>query len=91
MPRPLQILIALQAADFLTTARVLHLGGFEGNPLVAGAMTLGPLVGLLLAKLIVIAIGVSCVHYGHRNAVVIANYLYCAVIAWNCLCLAVGA
>jgi hypothetical protein len=48
----LAFLIALQVADYLTTRRILALGGYERNPIVRWFMSrLGERDGLIIAKL----------------------------------------
>ena len=75
--------LALQFADFITTALVLHFGGAETNPIVRHFMTNDPLVGLLVAKGLAIAIGALCLFGGKLRAMQITNVAFGGIIAWN--------
>ena len=51
------LFFALQLADLFTTLLAFQLGGFEANPLVAQLLPwLGPLAGLVAAKLAAVLI-----------------------------------
>ncbi len=79
----LQLFVLLQALDVVTTLFAIRLGGQENNVLVAHLMSLGPVTGLLLSKLIVIGIAalgtVRQYHRGIRHA----NLAFAGVIVWN--------
>ncbi len=75
----------LQVLDLLTTlAFILH-GVREGNPLVRMMMhiTANPLDGLLLVKVIAVALGVYCWKLGRSRLLTRINILFAVVVAWN--------
>jgi len=83
MLKALWIFVSLQVADLGTTAAVLRLGGVEENPLVRHLMAFGPLEGLILAKLVTVAIGVGCFLATKPRALRLANFVFAAIVAWN--------
>ena len=83
MLKALLIFSFLQLADLGTTVAVLRLGGVEENPLVKHLMAFGPVQGLLLAKLLTLAIGVACFLGAKPRALRLANIAFAAIIAWN--------
>jgi len=83
MLKALLIFSFLQLADLGTTVAVLRLGGVEENPLVKHLMAFGPVQGLVLAKLVTLAIGVACFLSTKPRALRLANVVFTAIIAWN--------
>lgn len=83
----------LQVLDFLTTVAFLAHGIQEANPLVRGliGITESSVGGVLLAKLIAIALGIYCWKMGRVNLLVRINILFALLIAWNIIAIAVGA
>lgn len=77
------IFLALQAADFLTTAVVLHLGGEETNPIVRHFMSTHALGGLLAAKVVAMAIGAICLFGKKHRAMKLSNMAFAAIVTWN--------
>ena len=75
--------IGLQLADLLTTGLILHLGGFEMNPLVNGFMSLNPMAGLVVVKCLAVSIGAFSEAMGKYRVVSMGNYAYGAVVTWN--------
>ena len=75
----------LQVLDLLTTlAFILH-GVREGNPLVRLMMhfTANPLNGLLLVKLVAVALGVYCWRLRRSRLLSRINILFALIVAWN--------
>jgi hypothetical protein len=75
----------LQVLDLLTTlAFILH-GVREGNPLVRMMMhmTANPLDGLLVVKLMAVALGVYCWKLGRSRLLTRINILFAVIVAWN--------
>jgi len=83
MLKALLIFSCLQLADLGTTVAVLRLGGVEENPLVKLLMSFGPVEGLILAKLLAVALGVGCFVTTKPRALRMANFLFAAIVAWN--------
>jgi len=73
----------LQAADLATTVAVFNLGGVEENPLIKHFMVLGPVQGVLLAKLAALAIGTACYFASKRRALILTNIVFAGIVAWN--------
>jgi Domain of unknown function (DUF5658) len=73
----------LQLADLGTTVAVLRLGGVEENPLVKILMVFGPVAGLILAKLVTLAIGAGCFLSTKPRALRVANVVFAGIVVWN--------
>jgi hypothetical protein len=83
MKTPLAIFILLQFLDIATTLVVLALGGRENNPIIQHLMTVGPMAGLVISKLIVIAIAVAGIALGKSRGLRLANVAFAGIVAWN--------
>lgn len=75
----------LQVLDLLTTMAFLLHGVREGNPLVRLMMhvTTNPFDGLLLVKVIAVALGVYCWKLGRSRLLTRINILFAVIVAWN--------
>jgi hypothetical protein len=73
----------LQLVDLGTTVAVLRLGGVEENPLVKALMVFGPVAGLILAKVITLALGAGCFLSTKPRALRLANFAFAGIIVWN--------
>ena|SRR5450759_3901570 len=82
----------LQTLDVLTTVAVLRNGLDEGNPIVRALIqsTSSPWQGLLLVKLIALALGIYCWHIRKGRLLERVNVCYAVLIAWNIVALIVG-
>jgi hypothetical protein len=82
----------LQVLDFMTTVAFLLHGIREGNPLVRLALnfTPNPLGGLLLVKVLAVALGFYCWRGGRERLLTRINILFAIVVAWNMVALIVG-
>jgi hypothetical protein len=83
MNKILSVYTLLQFADLATTAVTMRLGGVELNPLVHLFMTIGPLAGLLLAKLVAMLAAMGCVFLKKPRPLRCANLVFAAIVAWN--------
>jgi hypothetical protein len=83
MLKALLIFSFLQLADLGTTLAVLRLGGVEENPLIKHLMAFGPVEGLILAKLLAVALGLACYLATKPRALRLANFAFVAIVAWN--------
>ncbi len=74
-----------------TVAFLLH-GVHEGNPLVRAALRYSPnpLGGLLLVKVLAIALGIYCWRGGRERLLNRMNILFAALVAWNLVALILG-
>jgi len=81
-----------QLLDLLTTIGFLMHGVREGNPLVRFALTAAPnpIVGLVLVKVIALAIGLYCWMLRRQQLLGRINVLFAALISWNMCALIVG-
>ncbi len=82
----------LQVLDLLTTVAFLINGVKEANPLVKGMMhvTSSPMMGLLLVKLLAIALGVYCWRIRKYRLLLRINILFALLAAWNMIALIAG-
>jgi len=77
-------LIALQIADFLTTRAVLAHGGHEVNRVIAWIMSrIGPMPGLILTKMLAIALVFSLWKLGRVDVLSISTGVYAVVVFHN--------
>ncbi|HTQ54716.1 MAG TPA: DUF5658 family protein [Bryobacteraceae bacterium] len=84
MRKSFLIFALLQVADLTTTLIVFRMGGVEQNPLVQHLMAAGGAVqGVILAKIIALAVGVTCLVASKHRALSIANLVFAAIVAWN--------
>ena len=71
--------VVLQVLDLTTTLIAFHLGAMEANPLVAHfTATFGWLRGLIISKLVAIAIAM-----GVKRLIWVVNVFYTGIIFWN--------
>jgi len=75
----------LQVLDLLTTLAFMLHGVREGNPLVGMMMhfTANPLNGLLVVKLIAVALGLYCWKVGRGKLLARINVAFALIVAWN--------
>jgi hypothetical protein len=81
---------ALQVMDIYTTLLVFSLGGYESNPVMGWWLgRTGPIVGLLLGKLLAFGIYLVLDRYRPRGARKVKLF-YTGVVTWNLAVLALG-
>lgn len=83
MTNVLLLFFFLQAADLATTAVAMNLGGVENNPLVRAFMWMGPLVGLMAAKAVVVLIAIACAASRKHRPLHWANAAFAGIVVWN--------
>jgi hypothetical protein len=83
----------LQVLDFLTTLAFLLYGIQEANPVVRLCLGLSnsPLAGLLLVKVLALALGIMVWRMGRTRLLARINTMFALVVAWNLVALIVGA
>jgi len=83
----------LQILDLLTTVAFLISGVKEANPLVKGMMTMtaSPVTGLLLVKMLAIALGIYCWRIHKYKLLGRMDVLFSVLVAWNMVALIAGA
>ena len=83
----------LQILDLLTTVAFLLYGVREANPVVRFFIenSSSPLVGLLLIKLVALALGVVVWRMGRQRLLARINVLFAILVTWNLVALIIGA
>jgi hypothetical protein len=81
--KSLTIFLALQLMDIATTLVALDLGAAEQNPIVGHFLSLGPVGGLLLSKLVVMGLAGLFVSAGRMQTIRLANFCFGLIVAWN--------
>lgn len=82
-----QAFIYLQLLDLLTTLLGFRLGAVESSPFIRLLMHVGPAAGVLLSKLLALALGGWCVQRKKFNLIRVATYWYSALVIWNLMIL----
>ena len=79
----------LQMLDFMTTLAFLLNGVGEANPVVRFALQYSPnpVGGLLVVKLVALALGVYCWRAGRQRLLGRINILFAFLVAWNLVAL----
>ncbi|MEP6963239.1 MAG: DUF5658 family protein [Acidobacteriota bacterium] len=82
----------LQVLDFLTTVAFLVQGVQEGNPIVRFMMrySSNPVTGLLVVKVIAIALGLYCWRVGKQRLLSRMTVMFAVIVAWNLGALILG-
>jgi hypothetical protein len=83
----------LQVLDFLSTVAFLLYGVQEANPIVRWFLEISssPLQGLLIVKVVAIALGILVWHKGKLRLLARINLLFAVVVTWNLVALIIGA
>ena len=78
----------LQLADLGSTVAVLRCGGTEQNPLIQQLMILGPIQGIIVAKVMALAVGAGCYWAAKPRVLRVANLVFGGIVLWNLTILA---
>ena len=78
-----QIFIYLQLLDLLTTLIGFKLGAGEASPFVRALMHVGPAAGVIVSKLIALALAGLCIYLKKNHLIRYANYWYSVLVIWN--------
>jgi hypothetical protein len=83
----------LQMLDFMTTLAFLLNGVGEANPVVRFALqySSNPVGGLLVVKLVALALGIYCWRDGRQRLLGRINIIFDVLVAWNAHTLRSGA
>lgn len=83
----------LQVLDVLTTLAFLAHGVEEANPIVRFFLEAAPapLAGLVVVKLVGMALALYCWRRGRRSLLARVNVFYAALVAWNVMAIVVSA
>jgi hypothetical protein len=83
-PAPsMTVFFSLQALDVVTTLLGLRLGAGEASFFVGRLIKLGPLEGLIIAKVFAIILVTAALAFHRPRVVVFLNYWFAALITWN--------
>ncbi len=78
-----QIFIYLQLLDLLTTLIGFRLGASEASPVIRMLMHVGPTTGLVLSKVLALALGGICVYTKRWSLIRWSSYWYGGLVVWN--------
>ena len=78
-----QLFIYLQLLDLLTTLVGFRLGASEASPFIRVLMHAGPATGVVISKLIALALGGICIYLRKQHLVKWASYWYSGLVVWN--------
>ena len=85
-PAPsLSAFVALQMLDVLTTLMGLRLGAQEASLFIGRLMNAGPVAGLLISKILAVALVATALKIRRPRVIVFLNYWFAAVVSWNLL------
>lgn len=85
-PAPsLSAFVALQMLDVLTTLMGLRLGAQEASLFIGRLMSAGPVAGLLISKILAVALVATALKFRRTRVIVFLNYWFAAVVSWNLL------
>jgi len=92
-PSALQLFVALQCLDALTTLVFLRMGLTEGNPMMIWALkdAHAPWLGLIVTKTAAVLIGLYCYRNRRMKLLRRANKGYSLVVGWNLVGIAAAA
>jgi hypothetical protein len=79
----LELFILLQVMDLLTTIAGLRLGAQEVNPVIRQMMRVGTLEGLLLCKVLMIAMAAVVLWHQRARVILVVNYMFALLVVWN--------
>lgn len=85
-PAPsLTVFVVLQVLDVLTTLIGLNAGAQEASIFVGRLMNAGPVAGLLISKILGVALVAMALKFRRTRVIVFLNYWFAAVVSWNLL------
>ena len=84
LPTPsLTVFVALQVLDVLTTLIGLNVGAQEASIFIGRLMNAGPIAGLLISKILGVALVATALKFRRNRVIVFLNYWFAAVVGWN--------
>jgi len=84
------IFVYLQLLDLLTTLVGFRVGAAEASPVIRILMYAGPATGVVLSKLIALALGGVCVYLRKENLIRGISYWYGGLVIWNLMVILAG-
>ena len=77
------IFVYLQLLDLLTTLVGFRMGAAEASPFIRVLMHAGPMMGVVVSKMLALGIGAVCVAVNKAHLIRWISYWYGALIVWN--------
>lgn len=78
-----QVFVYLQLLDLLTTLVGFRVGASEASPFIRTLMHTGPMLGVLLSKLLALGLGGYCVYTKKLGLIRLISYWYGILVVWN--------
>jgi len=78
-----QIFVYLQLLDLLTTLVGFRVGAAEASPFIRALMHAGPGVGVVLSKVLALALGGYCIYRKKFGLIRLITYWYGGLVVWN--------
>jgi hypothetical protein len=75
--------VGLQMLDVLTTLMGLRIGAQEASLFIGRLMNAGPVAGLLISKILAVALVATALKFRRTRVIVFLNYWFTAVVSWN--------
>lgn len=69
--------------DVLTTLIGLHLGAHEGSTFIGHLLSIGPVSGLIISKIIAAGLAAFAVFLHRKRLLVFLNFWFAALVTWN--------
>jgi len=79
----IEVFLYLQVLDLLSTLIGFSLGNSEASPFVRLLVHWGPVTGVVLSKILAVAIASICLLLRRRKLILWINYFYAALVVWN--------
>jgi hypothetical protein len=79
----IQLFLCLQVLDVFTTWLGFRRGLHEGSLFIQGLMQMGPMVGLIVSKVVALSLASLCIWYKRLRVILWINYWYVTVVIWN--------
>ena len=81
------VFVYLQLLDLLTTLVGFRLGAAEASPFIRVLMHFGPAAGVVLSKVLALALGAWCVYYKKLGIIRMITFWYSALVVWTLMIL----
>ena len=81
------VFVYLQLLDLLTTLVGFRMGASEASPFIRMLMFLGPGVGVVLSKVLALALGGWCVYRKKEQLIRVITFWYGGLVVWNLMIL----
>lgn len=79
----IKLFLVLQVLDLATTLLGFWLGLAEASPVVRLMVRIGPVAGVLLAKIVALGLLGACIWFRRPRVVKWANVWFAALVLWN--------